>query len=88
MRFADGEILWKDRSVGKGSLVYADGHFVAFSEKGVVGLFEETPESYREKGRFRLPDLSGENTWAHPVIANGHLYIRDQGKLRKYDLRK
>jgi outer membrane protein assembly factor BamB len=87
MRFNDGEILWKDRSVGKGSLVYADGHFVALSEKGVVGLIEATPAEYREKGRFRLPDLSGENTWAHPVIANGHLYIRDQGKLRKYDIR-
>ena len=87
LRFTDGEIVWKDRSVGKGSLVYADGHFVALSEKGVVGLVEATPEGYREKGRFRLPDRSGENTWAHPVIANGHLYIRDQGVLRKYDIR-
>jgi len=25
MRFADGQVTWKDRSVGKGSLVYADG---------------------------------------------------------------
>ena len=88
MRFADGEIVWKDRSVGKGSLVYADGHFVALSEKGVVGLIEATPDGYREKGRFQLPDRSGENTWAHPVIVNGHLYIRDQGTLRKYDIRK
>jgi outer membrane protein assembly factor BamB len=87
MRFADGKILWKDRSVGKGSLVYADGHFVALSEKGVVGLIEATPDGYKEKGRFELPDRSGENTWAHPVIANGHLYIRDQENLHKYDIR-
>jgi outer membrane protein assembly factor BamB len=87
LRFADGEIAWKSRSVGKGSLVYADGHLIAFSEKGVVGLIEATPEEYREKGRFRLPDLSGENTWTHPVVANGHLFIRDQETLYKYDLR-
>ena len=29
MRFDKGEIAWRDRSVGKGSLVYADGHLYA-----------------------------------------------------------
>jgi outer membrane protein assembly factor BamB len=87
IRFSDGEIAWKNRSVGKGSLVYADGHLVAFSEKGVVGLIEVSPEEYREKARFSLPERSGENTWTHPVIANGHLFIRDQETLYRYDVR-
>ena len=54
MRFDTGEVAWKDRSVGKGSLVFADGHLYAFSENGVVGLVEATPTGYREKGRFRI----------------------------------
>ena len=38
MKFDTGEIAWRDRSVGKGSLVYADGHFYCFSEQRCDGL--------------------------------------------------
>lgn len=87
MKFDNGEIAWRDRSVGKGSLVYADGHLYLFSEGGVVGLAEATPAGYKEKGRFqiqhgRLP------TWAHPVVAGGRLYIRDQDTIYAYDVRE
>jgi outer membrane protein assembly factor BamB len=55
VKFDTGEIAWRDRSVGKGSLVYADGNLYCFSENGVVGLVEATPTGYKEKGRFRIP---------------------------------
>jgi len=32
MKFDTGAVVWKDRSVGKGSLVYADGNLYALSE--------------------------------------------------------
>jgi outer membrane protein assembly factor BamB len=87
MKFDTGEITWRDRSVGKGSLVYADGHLYAFSEKGVVGLIEATPEGYREKGRFRIQQDSLP-TWAHPVVAGGRLYLRDQDTIYAYDVKQ
>lgn len=87
MRFDTGEIAWRDRSVGKGSLVYADGHLYCLSENGVVGLVEATPEGYREKGRFRIPQESLP-TWAHPVVAGGRLYLRDQDVIYAYDIRQ
>jgi outer membrane protein assembly factor BamB len=87
MRFDTGEVAWKDRSVGKGSLVFADGHLYAFSENGVVGLVEATPTGYREKGRFRIAQDSLP-TWAHPVVAGGRLYIRDQDTIYAYDVRE
>jgi len=87
MRFDTGEVAWKDRSVGKGSLVYADGHLYAFSENGVVGLVEATPAGYREKGRFRIQQGSLP-TWTHPVVAGGRLYIRDQDTIYAYDVRQ
>jgi outer membrane protein assembly factor BamB len=87
MRFDTGEIAWRDRSVGKGSLVYADGHLYCLSENGVVGLVEATPEGYREKGRFRIPQDSLP-TWAHPVVAGGRLYLRDQDTIYAYDVRE
>ena len=87
MRFDTGEIAWRDRSVGKGSLVYADGHLYCLSENGVVGLVEATPEGYREKGRFRIAQDSLP-TWTHPVVAGGRLYLRDQDTIYAYDVRQ
>jgi len=87
MRFDTGEVAWKDRSVGKGSLVYADGHLYALSENGVVGLVEVSPAGYKEKGRFRIPQDSLP-TWAHPVVAGGRLFLRDQDTIYAYDVRE
>ena len=77
--------MWKDRSVGKGSITYADGHLYLFSEKNVVGLVEANPEGYKEKGRFEVEDQEWP-TWAHPVINDGQLYIRNQEMLYCYNL--
>jgi len=85
MRFDTGEVAWRDRSVGKGSLVYADGNLYALSENGVVGLIEATPTGYREKGRFRIQQDSLP-TWTHPIIAGGRLYLRDQETIYAYDV--
>jgi outer membrane protein assembly factor BamB len=87
IKFDTGEIAWRDRSVGKGSLVFADGHLYCFSEKGVVGLVEATPTGYKEKGRFRIPQDSLE-TWTHPVVAGGRLYLRDQDTIYAFDIKE
>ena len=87
MKFDTGEIAWRDRSVGKGSLVFADGHLYLLSENGVVGLVEATPTGYKEKGRFRIQQDSLP-TWAHPVVAGGKLYLRDQDTIYAYDVKE
>ena len=87
MKFDTGEIAWRNRSVGKGSLVYADGNLYCLSENGVVGLVEATPTGYVEKGRFRIPQDSLP-TWAHPVVAGGRLYLRDQDTIYAYDVKQ
>ncbi|HEY6190411.1 MAG TPA: PQQ-binding-like beta-propeller repeat protein [Pyrinomonadaceae bacterium] len=87
IRFDTGEVAWRDRSVGKGSLVYADGHLYCLSENGVVGLVEATPAGYKEKGRFRIPQDSLP-TWTHPVISGGRLYLRDQDTIYAFDVRQ
>jgi outer membrane protein assembly factor BamB len=86
MEFATGKVMWRHRSVGKGSLAYADGHLYLLSENNVVGLAEASPAAYREKGRFTIPD-QGWPSWAHPVISGGRLYVRDQGILTAYNIR-
>jgi outer membrane protein assembly factor BamB len=84
--FATGKMMWRDRSVGKGSLTYADGNLYLLSEDNVVGLAEASPAGYREAGRFQIAD-QGWPSWAHPVVSGGRLYIRNQGTLTAYDVR-
>ena len=86
MRFDTGEVAWRDRSVGKGSVVFADDRLYLFSERGVVGLAEANPQGYREHGRFTL-QTGAAPTWSHPVVANGKLYLRDQDTIYAYDVR-
>jgi outer membrane protein assembly factor BamB len=84
--FKTGEEKWKNRSVGKGSLCYADHRLYCVGEKQEVALVEANPKEYVEHGRFSIPD-TGKPSWAHPVVANGRLYIRDQNTLTCFDVR-
>ena len=86
MNFLSGEIRWKARSVGKGSLVLADGMLYLLGENQEIALAEATPEEYRERGRFKIPSR-GRPSWAHPVVAGGRLYVRDQGFLTAYEVK-
>ncbi|MCS6777122.1 MAG: PQQ-binding-like beta-propeller repeat protein [Chloroherpetonaceae bacterium] len=87
LEFKTGKVMWTDRSVGKGSVTYADGHLYARSERGPIALVEATPMGYVEKGRFEQPERSGNPTWTYPVIANGRLYLLDQNTLYCYDIK-
>jgi len=87
LEFATGKMVWRDRSVGKGSITYADGNLYILGEDNVVGLAEATSAGYREKGRFSIQD-QGLPSWSHPVVSGGRLYIRNQGTLASYDVRQ
>jgi outer membrane protein assembly factor BamB len=84
--FATGNVKWRDRSVGKGTLTYADGNLYIQSERNVVGLAEASPDGYREHGRFDIAD-KGLPSWAHPVVSGGRLYVRNQDSLVVYDVK-
>jgi outer membrane protein assembly factor BamB len=86
LEFATGKLMWRDRSVGKGSVTFADGSLYLQGENNMVGLAEATPTGYREKGRFTIPD-KGLPSWAHPVVSAGRLYVRNQDTLLVYDIR-
>jgi outer membrane protein assembly factor BamB len=86
LEFTTGKVMWRDRSVGKGSVAYADGNLYILSENNLVGLVEASPSGYREKGRFSVAD-QGWPSWAHPVVSGGRLYIRNQETLASYDVR-
>jgi outer membrane protein assembly factor BamB len=87
LEFSTGKVMWRNRSVGKGSLTYADGRLYILSEDNVVGQAAASPASYVETGRFRIAD-QGLPSWAHPVVSGGRLYVRDQGTLSVYNIKR
>jgi outer membrane protein assembly factor BamB len=88
--FKTGEAKWQEREkMKKGSLVCADDRLYLRQEdgKGTVALIEPSPDGYKEHGRFDQPDRSTKNSWPHPVVIGGRLYLRDQDVLLCYNVK-
>jgi len=86
LEFGTGRVLWRDRSVGKGSVTFADGNLYIQGENSTIGLAAATPEGYVERGRFKIQD-KGLPSWAHPVISDARLFVRNQDSLMAYDIK-
>jgi hypothetical protein len=90
IELATGKAAWgPQRGAGSGSaaVLYADGHLYYRYENGIMALVEASPRGYKLKGSFKLVSVLG-NSWPHPVIVGGKLYLRDQDVLMCYDVRK
>ena len=85
MNFATGDIAWQNRASGKGSVCVADGMLYLLGEGHELALAEVNPEKYVEHGKFKI-EGHGKPAWAHPIVAGGRMYIRDQESLRVYDV--
>ena len=69
--------------------MYADGRLYFRYEKGTtMALVKANPEKFEVVGSFDIPEKSGKQSWPHPVVANGKLYIRDQDTIYAYDVRE
>jgi len=49
-------------------------------------LVEASTRGYMEKGSFQIPN-DRKNSWQHPVVASGKLYLRAQNILYCYDIK-
>ncbi len=82
-----GQTNYIAKELGGGPVIYADGLFYCYAEKdGEMALAEGTPEQFRIISKFKVP-LGEAQHWAHPVIAEGKLYIRHNNALMVYDIR-
>jgi len=85
-----GNVVWKKRGSGKGSatMVAADGHLYVRFADGTLALVKADPADYEEVVSFKIPGSDARPSWAHSVILDGRLYLREQDKILCYDLRK
>ena len=82
-----GKLMWGPvKAPGKGSaaVTYADGHLIFRYQDGLMVLVEATPKEFKLKGSFK-PEFQDKESWAHPVVSGGRLYLREQDKLMCYE---
>ncbi|QDT02659.1 outer membrane biogenesis protein BamB [Rubripirellula lacrimiformis] len=89
-----GETLWEEkiRPNRSGSIAFADGRLYCYNdEDGSLFLVTPSRQGWQPNGKLELPrktslERNKGAIWAHPVIADGMLIIRDQDLVFAYDI--
>ncbi len=100
--FKSGDVKWFHRDELKcqsGAIIAADDLLYLYTDEGEVGLVKPDPDKeFDVVSTFTIPKKStipapGNRTtsrqsriWAHPVIANGVLYLRDHEYIFAFDI--
>ena len=92
---------WLERNQLKcnsGATTAAEGLLYFYTDEGEVGLVDATPKGFNLVSSFTIPVKSTipamrpssreSKMWAHPVIANGHLYLRDNEYIFAFKITK
>jgi outer membrane protein assembly factor BamB len=93
LEFTTGKVMWQSTRLGAGAPTYADGRlYVQTEDEHEVALLEPSPAGFKEVSRFTLPEKGRQpkvkgKTWTPPVIADGHLYLRDQELIFCYKIK-
>jgi outer membrane protein assembly factor BamB len=94
VEMATGKVAWGGEGAasdhggsGSAAVTAADGHLYFRYQNGRMVLIEATPQGYRVKGAFSIPNVS-HPSWSHPVVAGGKLYLREQDNLYVYNVKR
>jgi outer membrane protein assembly factor BamB len=81
-----GKSLWSKANVGKyhATALLAKDRLLVLEENGDLVLVEPNPREYKELARAKV---CGQ-TWAHPALSDGRLYLRDGKELICVELPK
>jgi outer membrane protein assembly factor BamB len=82
-----GEVRYVNKPFRNGVIVYADGLFYCYSEGGEMALVRADSHSWTVISEFKIP-LGTNQHWAHPALAEGHLFVRHGDALMVYDIRE
>ena len=85
---SSGEILYATDELAKGAVLFAEGLLYAQSENGMLSLLEPGDGGFHIKGQIKIGDSRRKDVWAHPVIVDGRLYVRDMDQMWCYDIRR
>jgi len=80
-----GKELFSSTEMTIGNLIYADGKFYCYSQRGKVGLVEPAANDFNVISTFQVPYGAAQH-WAHLVIHNKRLYVRHGNSLMVYSI--
>lgn len=69
-----------------GSLIFADNKFISYGRNGVVSLIDYKQNKLEVKGKIKI-EKGTSHHFAHPVVANGVMYIRHGDALMAYKIK-
>ncbi len=75
------------REITKANVIWADGKFYSYSERGYLSLIKADEKGVKVVSTFRIT-MGSDQHWAHPVIADGRLYVRHGNTLMVYQIAK
>jgi outer membrane protein assembly factor BamB len=78
-----GKPLWRQRSLAKANLLYADGKFIILDEEGVLALATATPEGLDIRSQAKVLERLA---WTVPTLVGSRLYLRDERTIKCLDL--
>ncbi len=79
----NGEMQWRTRGMGKGSMVRSGDHLILLGERGQLVLAEASAERFAALAETQIVD---ERCWTSPSLADGRLYIRTETQLLSLDM--
>ena len=87
--YKTGKTVWGGdiRPLGDGSaaITCVGGQIIFRYQDGTLALIEANPKAYTFHGQFK-PEYQERESWSHPVVVNGKMYLREQDKLMCYDV--
>jgi outer membrane protein assembly factor BamB len=82
---ATGEVLWRDRTFAKHSVLYADGKLILLDEDGALGLVDVTRQGMTVRSRAQV---FNSLSWTVPTLVGGQLYLRNREEIVALELRE
>ena len=71
----DGEEKWRQRGLGLGTFIIADGRMIIVSGDGELVVAKASPESFEELSRTTV--FEDGVFWTTPVLFDGRIYLRN-----------
>ena len=86
--FMTGEVVKQIRGSGSGSasVCAGDGRVYVRYSSGHMTIVDPDPTNFTEVSSFKVPGSGNRPSWAHPVIDNGKLYLREGDAILCFDI--
>ena len=80
--------VWRNRLGSRATVTFAESQFYFHGSDGQISLVEAGLKEPVVKSKFMLPNHESSSATTTPVVAGGHLFIREDDLLFRFDIRE